>query len=398
MGAIKSDRPNLASADFLGAIEYDKGRRSAIASEFQQKEATAQDAENLARTPLMRPKIIDHPHSEPAPSWSRSSLENPATSELVTAEDDIALLKKPRKSKQTPAHSDRVLRSSKLSSSHRNAIVRSAHIQVFGGSESTVSTASASDHDIGSEYEISLNQDIEAQYGDSLGHTIGVREEEKAAANGLCQSFKNLDIEDDLSTDTDSSIGESTPASSITGNPIMVDYTFFQCRTFPKFEKYKDDLSSAEIKAQILQCLVKPAITKSEINGDYRMEDGHIYLMRISGLREYVKIGLTTRPAKRLWEHLKCGYNMESEFFEAPCCQKLESIVKLELHNKRYTFPCFPRGEKHGEWFMMDYQEAKDTVQKWCRWMKQQPYGADSLLKPEWQERISGGVRDYLGF
>lgn len=363
MGNNQSDLSNLVNADSLAAKEDDNGRPSVNTSDYQQEEATAQDAEILIRTPVMRPRIVDYPYSEPAPLRPRSSLDNPATSGLVTAEDDIALIKKPKKSKQSPTQSDRVLRSSKLFSNYGNAIPHAAH-GAFGESRTTVS-----------------------------------REEENASEYNLCQSFNSLDIGDDLTTHTDGGTGDNTPASSRKGYLVKDDHIFIQRRDFTNFEKYKEDLSTAVINAQILRCLVEPATTRSESKPDYRMKDGCIYVIRIIGYPGYVKIGRTTRPpAERLREHLKCGYNMDSKFFEVSCYQRLETIIKYELHNKRRTFSCLPCGEKHVEWFKMDYQEAVYTVEKWCRWMNQRPYGADNLLSFEWQERVSGGVRNILGF
>ena len=363
MGNKQSDLSNLVNTDSLASKEDDNGRPSENKPDYRQEEITAQDAEYIIRTPLMRPRIVDHPHSEPAPLRPRSSLDDPATSELVTAKDDIALVKKPKKSRQSPTQSDRVLRSSKLFSNDGNAISHGTH-GAFGESRPVVS-----------------------------------REEEKAFKNNLCRSFNNLKIGDDLTPHTDGGTRNTTPASSRKDHLVNADHTFIQRRDFPNFEKYKEDLSTAEINAQILRCLVEPAITRSESKPDYRMKDGCIYVIGIIGHPGHVKIGRTTRPpAERLREHLKCGYNMESNFFEVPCCQRLETIIRYELHNKRHTFSCLPCGENHVEWFKMDYEEAVYTVKKWCRWMNQRPYGADNLLSFGWQERVSEGVRDILGF
>ena len=268
----------------------------------------------------------------------------------------------PESLKRSLFKSDRVLRSSKLYLNNGNSIPYATH-GAFGESRPTV-----------------------------------FREDEKASENSLCQSFNNLEIEDNFTAVTDGSIGDDTPSSSVICDPIKADHTFIQRRDFPNFEKYGNDLSAAEVNAQILLWLVKPVMIKSETKSGYRMKDGCIYVISIIGHPGYVKIGLTTRPpAQRMREHLKCGYNMDSKFFEVPCCQRLETIIKCELHNKRHTFSCSPCGEKHVEWFKMDYQEAVHTVEKWSRWMNQQLYGVDNLLASEWQERVSEGVRDILG-
>ena len=364
MGNSLSNLSNVVNADSLVAKADDSGRLSADSPDYQQQGVTEQVPEKLPRTSSIRPRIIEHPHSEPVPLRPRSSRGYPATSGLITADDDLALIKKSIRFDHTPLHSDRVLRSSRESSNYRNTSLHGPDVGTFGKFGSTVSL-----------------------------------EHENSSWNSICQSFNNLEIEDDVSTDTDDGIGDNTSASSIMGNPFEADHTFIQRRDSPNFLKYKNDLSTMEVDARIIRCLVEPAITRSILWPNYRMKDGCIYVMRILGHPGYVKIGLTTRqPAERLWDHLRCGYNIDSEFFEVSCCQKIETIVHMELHNQRHGFSCSSCGKKHDEWFKMDYQKAKNTVQKWCRWMEEEPYGADNALTSEWQERISGGVRDILGF
>ncbi|KAL8658611.1 MAG: hypothetical protein Q9202_007505 [Teloschistes flavicans] len=132
-----------------------------------------------------------------------------------------------------------------------------------------------------------------------------------------------------------------------------------------------------------------------------RGDDGYIYILEDKKHPGYVKIGRTrNNPHDRNLQIKRCK-TVRPELIEGqsfttvPCCTRLESIIFADLWIERRCFLCkycrsrdYPyKSTTHGERFEMSKEDALVRVKLWQGWMRRNPYDAQGVLKPRWQER-----------
>ncbi|KAH7070931.1 hypothetical protein FB567DRAFT_538923 [Paraphoma chrysanthemicola] len=126
---------------------------------------------------------------------------------------------------------------------------------------------------------------------------------------------------------------------------------------------------------------------------------GVIYILRdpTHPKRGY-KIGETKeRPYKvRIKQHWQgCGFVPDVVWVssEIPYRKRAESLIKLDLADRRQIFDCkghkgkddTPKVTRHKEWFNVTRDEAEQTAKKWVDFMEvQRPYDMWKQLSPVW--------------
>lgn len=150
----------------------------------------------------------------------------------------------------------------------------------------------------------------------------------------------------------------------------------------------------------------QPARTKPKKGEPYTA--GWIYMLRISGIPGYIKIGRTTQPiTKRKNQIANCNKKLELEVVDELVYQKIsnhervEKLIHEDLKNERCYFRCScarTRTDKdshnqdgyteHGEWFKIDEKEACQRVERWRQWMRQEPYDAVGDMKSDFRRRV----------
>ncbi|KAI9790825.1 MAG: hypothetical protein M1816_004784 [Peltula sp. TS41687] len=127
-------------------------------------------------------------------------------------------------------------------------------------------------------------------------------------------------------------------------------------------------------------------------------KSGYIYLYTGDDLPGLVKIGVTTREIHiRLKEHKRCGFTPvlvnDPKQRTIQNVFRLEMLVQKELAMYRKCRYCERCKADHQEWFEIDSQMALECIERWRKWIEQEPYDDDSgELKPmnrEEFERLS---------
>lgn len=74
----------------------------------------------------------------------------------------------------------------------------------------------------------------------------------------------------------------------------------------------------------------------------------------------------------------------------------VEKIVHLELKRFQRPLPCnhcqIPRNTKHREWFDVPIEVALQTVQRWQRFVAQDPFDNDGKLKDVWDKAFKNFI------
>lgn len=113
-------------------------------------------------------------------------------------------------------------------------------------------------------------------------------------------------------------------------------------------------------------------------------KEGLIYIYWQPGNFGHVKIGRSKDIAKRLgtWEG-KCrkdlelffpGEEHEHDMQPVEHISRVETLVHLELRNRRKKVKCSDCGHEHIEWFEVSCLVAVDIVRKWMGWIRKKPY------------------------
>jgi hypothetical protein len=129
-------------------------------------------------------------------------------------------------------------------------------------------------------------------------------------------------------------------------------------------------------------------------------QTGHVYILRDPEEPNFIKIGSSEHPPDRMKELVaKCGFKpfmetFESEFLDIAVAQKAEGLAQKELKSFRRRFVC-RCGEKHREFFKVDFEVAKTAVKRWIAIMELGVYLADHTMDDRWLLRINKHIQKY---
>lgn len=108
-----------------------------------------------------------------------------------------------------------------------------------------------------------------------------------------------------------------------------------------------------------------------------------------------VKIGVTRGPDQvrldgiaRACRHLSIEPQDDTEHMPIRLYQRAEQLMHRELHDYRYSFKCRCKVKAHREYFDIDKGVALEVVQRWRDFCSREPYGANGILKPFWEQRL----------
>ena len=113
-------------------------------------------------------------------------------------------------------------------------------------------------------------------------------------------------------------------------------------------------------------------VSKSEVNR------GYVYVFRVPGNGDFVKIGFTTKGDTRLEQWKKDCNREPTVIYPAtkivPHAHRVERLVHAELMEHRLRIYCERCGKQHNEWFEVSANVAISSVKKWSAWMEARPY------------------------
>ncbi|KAE9375027.1 hypothetical protein N431DRAFT_336838 [Stipitochalara longipes BDJ] len=147
-------------------------------------------------------------------------------------------------------------------------------------------------------------------------------------------------------------------------------------------------------------------LIRNEISADV-VQEGHVYIFKApeyfqeKGKPALLKIGQSTDVEKRrktLKKLCKIKDLTRVEDYEAVplrMYEKIEKLVHAELSNYRRLFYCEECRTLHQEWFEVSEDMALRTVQRWRRFIRQEPYNENGKLKDYWSNKI---IRERMGF
>ncbi|KAH7384808.1 T5orf172 domain-containing protein [Cadophora sp. MPI-SDFR-AT-0126] len=106
-----------------------------------------------------------------------------------------------------------------------------------------------------------------------------------------------------------------------------------------------------------------------------------------------VKIGKAMKPGTRITQIRKtCGIDdlervLDTQNSRCRYYYKIEKLVHAELSSYQRTLKCDCKNNAHHrEWFAVPESVALQAVQRWRRFMKQDPYDDRGILRDVWSE------------
>lgn len=134
--------------------------------------------------------------------------------------------------------------------------------------------------------------------------------------------------------------------------------------------------------------------------------DGYIYVFVRSSSPQPVKIGYTNKSVRGRIEQwgTPCGYSplLKYQTRKIPWAARLEKIVHAHLHYQRKTqIQCSCRNNHH-EWFHIGVEEAIRVVERWERWILDNPYidhqtqDNTKRLHTDWSDRLSSSFSNQI--
>lgn len=138
------------------------------------------------------------------------------------------------------------------------------------------------------------------------------------------------------------------------------------------------------------------------INISRDSKPGVVYCYAVEENPGFVKIGYTTRTAelrREEWE-FDCNRRIRNLHPNEEGAQvtvrypgRVEALCHEELKEYNVKVECSACMKQHQEWYAIDAKIAIATIQKWSRWIDEEPYskGQDKhpSLKKEWRDQMS---------
>ena len=130
-------------------------------------------------------------------------------------------------------------------------------------------------------------------------------------------------------------------------------------------------------------------------------DDGYIYVFKVIGSPNHVKIGRTIETIQKRGKKIspcagdiipvRAGYNI----CRVPQHKWLEITILESLKSRKCSFKCFRHKRNgcdkqmdHQEFFEIDANEAADLVEQWRQFIWSTPHDENGRLLPRWQMRI----------
>ncbi|KAI1740388.1 hypothetical protein F4680DRAFT_448144 [Xylaria scruposa] len=159
-------------------------------------------------------------------------------------------------------------------------------------------------------------------------------------------------------------------------------------------KREKSDMISQDVDDKITEVLLK-RLSKTELKKD---KIGKNYLFEVVPAgdteRVVVKIGHTTMSEERRMRAIsnRCNhFSMEREADPEGrliyLYQKAEKLMQAELYDCTYNFSC-DCGEAHREYFDVDKTTAREVIRRWRAFCELEPYDANGILRPFWEQRL----------
>lgn len=140
----------------------------------------------------------------------------------------------------------------------------------------------------------------------------------------------------------------------------------------PKFFRYSPPRSLNTKAAKWVWMEAQRSLTQKDVGS------GNLYVYWNQANFGMCKIGFTTRNiGQRLheWE-CKCKHKAELlDHYYSIHVRRLETLVHAELNDRRFCEQrCAGCSSEHREWFQAGPTEIREVVDRWVKWMKQEPY------------------------
>ncbi|RYP24910.1 hypothetical protein DL766_007177 [Monosporascus sp. MC13-8B] len=158
-------------------------------------------------------------------------------------------------------------------------------------------------------------------------------------------------------------------------------------------------LTPSQVDAKIADILNKP-LTKAKLNVAEELGNNYIFevVPKSDPSKRIVKIGVTKGSEQDRLKRIKsvCQHVLvedqqdDPEHVPVPFYFKVEKLIHAELYNFLYVFDCHcgDGSRSHGEYFDVDRATAQEIAQRWRRFCRLRPYGADGRLTPFWDYRL----------
>ena len=112
------------------------------------------------------------------------------------------------------------------------------------------------------------------------------------------------------------------------------------------------------------------------------------------GQQPWVKIGIAADVNARIAQIKRsCGISDleqvdDREDVSHPWYYKVEELAHSELANFKQELRCEKCETVHREWFAVPENVALQTVQRWRRFIRMDPYDENGLLKDQWSKML----------
>ncbi|RYP75632.1 hypothetical protein DL770_007365 [Monosporascus sp. CRB-9-2] len=158
-------------------------------------------------------------------------------------------------------------------------------------------------------------------------------------------------------------------------------------------------LTPSQVDAAIADILKKP-LTKARLNAAGELGNNYVFevIPKSDPSKRVVKVGVTKgseqyrlKGIKSLCKHVLVDDQQDDpEHVPIPLYFKAEKLIHAELQNFLYVFDCHcgDRSRSHGEYFNVDRATAQEITQRWRRFCRLRPYGANGHLTPFWDHRL----------
>ncbi|KAI9810279.1 MAG: hypothetical protein M1827_006329 [Pycnora praestabilis] len=194
-----------------------------------------------------------------------------------------------------------------------------------------------------------------------------------------------------------------TPSSGDDSKRVSIDVSSASENKSLEFKDYfsgEKRVDARKVITKVLEEMAKPLKNQ---------DSGYIYIYKRLDCSSHVKIGREKSPGSRplQWaRRCKCEIEVifDEEYNLVPNCNKVEALIKEELHRFRSKYTCLVCKREHIEWFKMEEKEAVKVIQRWTRWMRtgslpyQSAYMNNKNLTPYWLDKVGkyveGGSTD----
>lgn len=239
----------------------------------------------------------------------------------------------------------------------------------------------------------------------------------QSTADSAARIFRDRDVQRPL-------LNEQTKATTVPQVPrlgaratrlptkgIHLQHTRLRPNNIPQRQGSKDDSFLAQTTSSVEDSnILDPVpLTSADIDVAIRKmirdnvdSEGGVYIFRAPeyfkmcrpGKPALLKIGKSTNIKDRLEELKKnCGIFdisrvSDGETRSIAWYSRIEKLVHCELQNYRRIFRCLKCGKEHREWFEVSEEVALLSVQRWRKFMEQEPYDKNGVLKDHWSNMI----------